>query len=155
MISPKITRMLMLTIALTGTVCLLDACGKTRTSYIVRGKFNYINHTKENLRIMVRGQMVSGSTLQQFEIKSNDTLTLLTEGETDFLTADPEGYVPAISGDTTTIVIADTLCYKEYNRKGVKLQNIKAYTYQKVSDRSYIFNYELDSSIVKLASQCP
>ena len=133
---------------------LLSACGKTRSSYIVRGDFNYINETGKDIILRVRGQMVNGSTLQTFSLLSNDTLMLHLEGETDFEDAEPFGYVPPLSGDTTTVQTSDTLCYREYNRTGALIQNIRAYSYTKLGRREYRFYYTIDSNLTMLATRC-
>lgn len=133
---------------------LLSSCGKTMNSYVVRGEFHYINQTQRNLKIVVYGQMINGSTLQTYNLQANDSLVLYTEGETDAETADPFGYVPAISGDTTILMIDDTLCYKEFNYRGPELQKIGTYINHKRGPRDYIFRCRIDSNIVARAGRC-
>lgn len=133
---------------------LLSSCGKTMTSYVVRGEFHYINQTQRNLKILVYGQMINGSTLQTYNLQANDSLILYTNGETDAKTADPFGYLPAISGDTTILVIDDTLCYKEFSYSGPELQNIGTYINHKRGPRDYVFYYRIDSNIVARARRC-
>ncbi len=132
-----------------------QSCGKTRSSYIVRGEFNYINKTDKNLQILFYGPNSDVGVAEKHNIEPNDTLKLATQGETDFLTADPEGYLPAVSGDTTILIVYDTLCYSEYFHKGSKLQNIRSYNYVKIADREYKFYYTLDTAITNLATKCP
>lgn len=133
---------------------LLSSCGKTMSSYVIRGEFHYINQTQGNLKILVYGQMINGSTLQTYDLQSNDSLVLYTEGETDAATADPFGYVPVISGDTTILVIDDTLCYKEFNYSGPELQNIGTYLHYKRGPRDYVFRYRIDSNMIARAGRC-
>lgn len=132
-----------------------QSCGKTRTSYIVRGEFNYINKTDKNLQIVFYGPNTDAGVAEKHSIKPNDTLKLATRGETDFLTADPDGYLPAVSGDTTILIVSDTLCYHEYFHKGNNLQNIRSYNYRKIADREYKFYYTLDTPLTDLATKCP
>lgn len=136
-----------------GINLLLSSCGKTTVEYRVKGEFRYSNGTTRTARIIVRGTM-EGAPLKEYQLPPGDTLTLYTEGETHKQTAAPQNYRPAVSGDTTTLVWSDTLCYSEYGHNGPVLQNINAYTAQKRGDRDYVFYYPIDN-LLPSATPCP
>lgn len=132
---------------------LISSCGKTTKNHRVQGEFNYTNNLDRAISIFISGN-VNNENIDTIFLMPKGKIKLTTDGETHEKYTEPEYYLPAISGDTTKIVIHDTLCYAEYNRNGAVLQNIQSYTYTKRGDRDYVFYYSFDSSLLKLASKC-
>ena len=145
----KSTWKLFLTIAFS---IMMISCHKPEKEYLVIGEFRYLNATDEIVSIKI----VYGfnQVLPFYSILPHDTLIITTSGETGSKLADPLDYRPGISGDTTTIVFRDTLCYREYHQAGPILQNIKSYSWQKRSDRDYVFFFKIDSSLLNKATKC-
>jgi hypothetical protein len=128
------------------------SCGKTITEYVVKGEFYYINITNQ----VVKVRIVDGfdKALSNYSILPNDSLILTTSGDTHSKTSDPSGYKPGISGDTTTLIFKDSLCYSEYHFTGPILQNIDSYSYQKRGDRDYVFFFKIDTSLLNKTTRC-
>lgn len=139
---------------ISGINLLLPSCSKKSVEYRVKGEFRYGNNTSREVRIIIRGAM-NGAPFREYSVSAGDTLTLFTEGETHQQTASPQEYRPAISGDTTTVIWDDTLCYSEYNHTGPTLQNINAYTAQRRGDRDYLFYYSIGNNLLNAATKCP
>lgn len=147
-------RLIWMLFTISGINLLLPSCGKKSVEYRVKGEFRYGNNTSREIRIVIRGAM-NGAPLREYSLPAGDTLTLFTDGETHSKTASPQDYRPAISGDTTTVLWDDTLCYSEYNHTGPLLQHIDAYTAQRRGDRDYLFYYIIGNDLLGAAVKCP
>jgi hypothetical protein len=129
-----------------------SSCGKTRKSYVVKGEFRYYNKMDDTIQVLLYHGL--NTVFQSIYVSPHDSLVLHTDGEDYKTVADPMGYRPGISADTTTIVFNDTLCYSEYHHNGPILHNISSYTYEKRGERDYVFFYDIDTSLLSLAVRC-
>lgn len=129
---------------------LFAACGKTIIEYLVKSEFRYINKTSHPIKINIYGN-ISGSPFNSYDVAPNDSLVLVDSDQTHEQEAQPEYYVPLLQGDSVEIIIFDTLYYTEYKEKAI-LNNINSYEYYKRGVRDYVFTYNIDSVILKLAT---
>jgi hypothetical protein len=134
-------------------ILLMISCGKQHTSYVVKGEFRYYNLLTETVDIYIKDGY--NGVVDSYEVKPNDSLVLFTSGESDRTVAEAKGYRPAISGDTTRLIFNDSLCYEEHHFEGQVIQNIASYNSLKRGDRDYLFFFNIDSSLLKLAAKCP
>lgn len=135
------------------SIAFITSCYKGVKEYAVNGEFHYINKLDRNIKIQLR---VEGNHtfLKEHLIAPFSTLIIKTQGNSHSSTTIPKYYTPGIYADSIKVIFSDTLCYNEYHKQGLYFQNIHAYTYNKLGDRSYQFFLNIDSTILNLSSTC-
>ncbi|MBZ0099538.1 MAG: hypothetical protein K8F30_10655 [Taibaiella sp.] len=129
------------------------SCGKTRRSYKVSGEFRYYNRLDDTIRVVIK--LGLNKAFESYIVPAGDSVVITTVGETDLEgPVDPKGYAPGILADTTSVIFNDTLCYNEYHKSGTMLHDIDSYTYLKRGDKDYLFFFNIDSNLYRMAGAC-
>lgn len=113
----------------------LIACGKTQVDYAVKGEFIYYNRLNSPVEVHIKGGLKKAQ--EDHTVAPGSSITFYTD-DIGPKVADPKGYLPGISPDTTILQFNDSLCYAEYNHRGSKLNDINNYTYKKRGDADYL-----------------
>lgn len=137
---------------LIGTSLMTASCNKADISYRVVGEFRMYNRLP-NPVVITLVNYIEGN-YKQVEIVPGDSLVVTYTGSSGFEDIDPRLYRPGLDADTTIIRFNDSLCYGEYQDMGLIMHNIDSYTYQKRGRRNYLFFFNIDSSLLHLATKC-
>lgn len=129
---------------------LASSC-KPRIDYANRGEFHYYNRLSAPVLIEVKNGL--NKAYETYNIAPGGSIVIHTSHDGPKV-AKRSGYLPGLYADTTTIRMFDTLCYIEDKSSRRMLFDIDAYDYEKRGDADYVFRFDIDSTLYKLAGKC-